>query len=258
MRSLLVTLALLLAFALQPAIARATRTSTICTINTGLDPACPLTAAGISASTIVLNGSATRHENNVFGSFTWHGNQQLTLSLPIHDHLGIAGVGNAYGLGDAVIQYTKAFGKAGRLTKVAGASVSFATGAAAFSAGRTQLAPMYALSYALGDRIVLLAIAEYRFDVGGTKLQFAPRTQALTVTPRAIVDLSKSGLYFAADISGASVTGDERYQAYQSDGTIGLARRHYGIALTYSVPIAYFTRQNLFYHTLILQATWRP
>jgi hypothetical protein len=181
----------------------------------------------------------------------------LTLTVPAYNHLGISGVGDAYGLGDLAIGYTQAFGGTKRLTQFAGLTTSFATGSAEFSAGRSQLSPMYGLSYALGRSVSLVASGEYTFDAGGTKLPFAPQTQSLSILPRAIIDFSGSGAYAAANLLYTSVTGQERYQAFEAGATVGVVRRHINLALNVSDPIAIFTREHVFYHAIGLQASWR-
>jgi|GEM_PF-6587543 len=228
-----------------------------CGINTGLDPACPLTAAGVGLSNSALTDTATLRVDTIFGSIEWRGNEQLDISLPLYEHLGIADVGSAFGTGDMSIGFTRVFAGSKRLAQVAGLSATLPSGAPAFSTGRTQLSTLYALSYALGDRISLVTIGDYSFDAGGTKLPFSPRTQTLSFTPRAVIDLSKVGIYSAIDMQGSNVTGDERYQTYQADATIGLAREHYNVSITYAVPIARFTRENVFYHTIGAQFSWQ-
>jgi len=240
------------------AVFAAQTTDSPCAINTGLDPACPLTAVGIDDSTSVLTQTATQHEISIFGSWDLHGNQQLSVALPLYEHLGITGVGDDFGTGDIAFGYTRTFGGKKRLTQVAGLSASFATGAVDFSAGSTQLTPLYALSYALGDRISLITIGQYTFGAGGTKLPFAPRAQTLTVIPRAVIDLSPSGLYTAVELQGSNVTGEERYQSYQSGMTLGVVHRHFNLAATYNVPIARFTRENVFYHDFGARLSWQP
>jgi hypothetical protein len=205
----------------------------------------------------VLTETATLHETEIFGSWEFRGDRELTISEPVYEHLGIAGVGDDFGTGDVAIGYLQAFGGKKQLTQVAGLSASFATSSTAFSAGSTQLAPTYALSYALGDRISLVAIGQYTFNAGGTKLPFAPRAQQLTVIPRAIIDLSRTGLYTAIELQGSNVTGDERYQAYQSELTLGIVHRHLNLAAAYDVPIARFTRENVFYHQLSVRLSWQ-
>ena len=228
-----------------------------CPINTGLDPACPLTAVGISDSTTALTQTATQHETILFGSWEMNGDRELRVTMPVYEHLGIAGVGDAFGTGDAAVGYTQAFGGTKRLTQVAGLSVSFATGATNFSAGSTQLTPLYALSYALGDRISLITIGQYSFCAGGTKLPFAPRTQDLVIIPRAVIDLSRSGLYTALELRGSDITGEERYQAYQSGISLGIVHRHLNLAATYGVPIDRFTREDEFYHEFGVRISWQ-
>lgn len=245
------------AFALlaRPAFGQSNNPS--CTINTGLDPACPLTAAGVDLSTQTVSANASEHTATLFGSWTWHDGAQLTLTAPVYMHLGIANVGDAYGTGDLELGFTQAFGGKKRLTQVAGLSSTLATGATAFSNGATQLAPLYGLSYALGGRVSLVATGQYWFDVGGTKLPFAPRTQTLAIVPRAIVDLSRSGLYAAANLQGDDVTGNLRYQAYQAGATLGFARRHANLAVDVGYPITTYTREHIFYRSIGLQASWQ-
>lgn len=238
--------------------ARAEQTaSSPCSINTGLDPACPETAVGIADSTTVLTETATLHETEIFGSWEFRGDRELTISEPVFEHLGITGVGDAFGTGDVAIGYLQAFGGKKRLTQVAGLSASFATGSTEFSAGSTELTPTYALSYALGNRISLVTIGQYTFSAGGTKLPFAPRTQQLTVIPRAIIDLSRTGLYAALELQGSNVTGEERYQAYQAGMALGIVRGHLNLAAIYGVPIARFTRDNVFYHEFGIRVSWQ-
>jgi len=232
--------------------------SAACTINTGLDPACPVTAAGITGTQAALNESSTTRSDAIFASLALHGTQQLSFSLPLYEHLHIDGAGDAYGTGDAALGYTLAFDGRKRLTQFAGLFASFPTGANTFTAGRTQLAPEYGASYALGERISLVAFGSYQFGAGGTKLPYAPLTQTLTLTPRAIVDLSRRfGLYTAIDAQYGSVTGDERYQTYQADAFLGIARAHYNLAFTYRVPISAFTRENLLFHAFGAQLSWQ-
>jgi hypothetical protein len=247
-----------LALMLVPSLVRAQPADSYCQINTGLDPACPLTSAGIDLSTSTLSGTATLHDDTIFGSMAWRGNQQLSIALPLFEHLSIAGVGDAYGTGDIGLQYTYAFGSGKRLTQVAGLAATFPTGAAAFSNGSVQLAPSYALSYAVGNTISLVAIAQYAFPAGGTWLPFAPRTQEFTVIPRAIVDWSRSGIYTAFEAQGSNVTGDLRYQSYFAEATAGIARPHYNLSFTYAVPTTTFTRENVFQRRFSVQLSWRP
>jgi hypothetical protein len=120
-----------------------------------------------------------------------------------------------------------------------------------------MLTPAYAASYALGGSISLVAIASYQFSVGGTNLPYAPRVQRFTFIPRAIIDLSRHGLYAAADIDAENVTGDERFQEYAADGTLGFAARRYAFSVTYREPIAFYTWHNVFQHELLWQLSWR-
>lgn len=229
-----------------------------CAINTGLDPACPLTAAGASETTTVRTGTATAHADTAFGSLALGGDEQLDLSLPFYDHLGIAGVGNAYGMGDVGAGFSRVVARRKRIAQVIGLFATFPSGAIDFSTGRTELAPSYAASYALGGRISLVAIASYRFPVGGTNLPYAPRVQRFDFVPRVIADLSKRGLFAAAGIDGANVTGDERFQEYSADGVIGVATPRYALSLTYREPIAFYTWHHVYEHALTWSLSWRP
>jgi hypothetical protein len=242
-------------FGMCAASARASQS--FCQVNTGLDPACPQTAIGAGDSSQTLDAAANGHTDTIFGSFARH-DRQIDVTIPIHRQLGIAGAGAAYGLGDSTIGYSQVLWRDARLSQTAGISAILSTGAQAFSAGRNAVAPAYALSYAVGDRIRLVAIGAYRFDVGGTKLPFAPRTQALHVIPRAIFDVTKSGAYAAFDVQGASITGQERYQSYLSDATIGAVHGHENVSFTYTVPIARYTREHVLYHSIGLKLSWRP
>lgn len=222
----------------------------VCAINTGLNPACPLTQAGITSSTSVLSSDATQHTTTLFGSLALDDDRQITLSLPFFDHRDVAGTGNAYGTGDFKASYARVLPERKRLAHVFGLSVSAPTGSVNFSTGRTQLAPEYAASYALGGRIALVAIARYDFSAGGTTLPYAPRINRFSLTPRAIVDVTKSGLFIAGDIHGENVTGDERFQEYAADGTLGLVRRRFALSFTYREPIAYYTWHHVFNHEI--------
>jgi hypothetical protein len=228
-----------------------------CAVNSGLNPACPLTQAGVEVSNTTLNEGASSRSDTLFGSLAIGGDQQWSASLPVYERLSVSGEGDAYGMGDFDFGYARVFVYK-RFAQTVGLSAELATGATAFSNGRTQLTPSYAASYAVGDRISLVAIAQYTFGAGGTKQPFAPQTRSFTVVPRAIVDLSKRGLYMAAELQGWNVTGDERYQAYAADATLGIARPHYNFAVTYGVPIARYTYDHVFYHTLGVQLSWRP
>jgi len=228
-----------------------------CSIGSGLDPACPLTQAGTTYSSTSLNATAQQANATAFASLAWHTNQQFSFSFPAYDSLRIAGVGNAYGTGDMSLGYERVVAAHKRLSQVVGLTISLPTGATAFSAGSTALAPSYALSYALGSHIELVTLAQYTFDAGGTKLPFAPRTQAFTLIPRAIVRLAPFGFYGALDIAGSNITGDERYQAYRANATLGIARRHTAFSVAYGLPIARFTRENVFYNTFTAQFAWR-
>ncbi len=229
-----------------------------CAINTGLDPACPLTAASIDSGSTLLSDTASQHTDTLALSLAWRGDRQISVSLPFYQHLSIAGVGDAFGTGDMGIGYSFAFGGEKRLTQAAGISAVLATGSNQFySTGRSELIPMYALSYALGDRVTLLAMGTYAFDAGGEKVSLAPATRAFTLTPRAIVDLTRSGLYAAADAQISAVRGDERYESYQADATLGYVRRHIGLAVTYREPVDPFTRAHVFRHAIDAQLSWR-
>jgi hypothetical protein len=114
------------------------------------------------------------------------------------------------------------------------------------------------MSYALGDRVSLVAFGTYAFDIGGTKLPFAPRLQALSVIPRAIFDLSRSGAYAEVGLIGTSVTGQQRYQAYKADGALGIVYHRFNIALRIADPIAYYTRERVFFHDVGFRTSWRP
>ena len=228
--------------------------ATNCTINTGLDPACPLTAAGVQTGTAVFDSAATQRDDDLFASLALRADAQISVALPLYQHLGVAGAGEAYGSGNLALGYTRAFGGKKRLTQFAGLDVDAAIGSTSFpAAARSQLAPLYGVSYAIGRHISLVTTAQYTFDVGGTRIPFAPMTQQLSVVPRAIVDLSKSGLYTAFGIAGSSVTGQERYQAYQSDAVLGIARPRFALSATYSIPIAYYTYHHVFNHAFGFQ-----
>ena len=229
-----------------------------CALNTGLDPACPLTAIGVSQSTQVLDANATQHGDTLFGSLDLHGDAQVNLALPIYQHLAIAGVGDAYGVGDLYAGFSRVIVRRKRIAHVLGLAATFPTGAANFSAERAQVVPEYALSYALGSRISLVGIASYALPAGGTKLPYAPRVQRFRFVPRAIVELSKAGLYAAADIDGRNVTGDQRYQEYAADGTLGLVGHRYALSFTYRAAIATFTWHNIFEHDVIGTFSIRP
>lgn len=110
-------------------------TNSPCSINTGLDPACPLTAVGVDNSTSVLTETATQHDTTFFASWDLAGDRQVSVTFPVYEHLGIAGVGDDFGTGDVGVGYMQAFGGTKRLTQVAGLSASFATGATNFSVG---------------------------------------------------------------------------------------------------------------------------
>lgn len=228
-----------------------------CAVNTGLDPACPLTSVTASQTTTVLTSSASEHTSTLAATLA-HGDEQFDLSLPLFDHLNLAGVGNAYGAGDLHLGYDRIVLRRKRVAHVLGLGVEVPTGAPTFTNGSTALTPYYAASYALGGRISLVALASYRFDAGGTRLPFAPRTQVFSLVPRAIVDLSKRGWYLAADIDGANVTGEERYQSYAADGVIGIAARHYAFSVTYREPIATYTWHRIFQHALRFDLSFRP
>lgn len=228
-----------------------------CAINTGLDPACPLTSAGVTQSSDVRTSTATQHTDTLFATYDVHADQQIDVSMPFYDRLGIAGVGDAYGLGDLSAGYSWVAIRRKRIAHVVGLSASFATGAPTFSAGRTQLEPMYAASYALGKRISLVGILRYAFPLGGTTLPYAPREQRVSFVPRAIVDLTRSGLYLAADVDGQSITGGERYQAYAADGVLGIATARYAFSVNYQEPIAFYTYHQVFHHALLWKFSWR-
>lgn len=228
-----------------------------CAINTGLDPACPVTSVGVSQSTDVRTDTATEHGDSLLGTYALHGEQQIDLSVPFYRHLGISGVGDAYGFGDLHAGYSWVAIRRKRIAHVVGLSTSFATGAPTFSAGRTQLEPMYAASYALGNRISLVGIVRYAFPAGGTTLPYAPRVQRFSFVPRAIVDLTRSGLYLAADIDGQNVTGQEHYQAYTADGVVGIATARYAFSVTYQEPIASYTYHQVFHRALLWKLSWR-
>jgi hypothetical protein len=229
-----------------------------CALNTGLDPACPVTSVNVTQSTTVRSSTATQRADVLSGSISFHDDQQVDLALPLYEHLDIVGTGNAYGAGDAAAGYSRVFVRRKRIAHVLGLDASFATGAPTFTNGRTQLAPYYAASYALGGRISLVAIASYRFGIGGTTLPYGLRVQRFTLVPRAIVDLTRSGLYLAADIDGENVTGDERFQEYVADGTLGFAARRYAFSLTYREPIATYTWHDVFRHALLWRLSFRP
>lgn len=246
----------LLLAALAPLTARAS--GAVCTINTGLDPACPLTALGVQSSAQIPNATADIRSDTIFYSFAWHANRQIRIWLPLYSHLNILHEGDAFGTRDLGMSYAQILRVHGRLTQVGGASATFPTGADAFSNGRTQLAPTYSLSYALGNRIALVAIGKYRFGIGGTKLPFAPRTQESTVIPRVIVNWPRTGLYGALDLQASNVTGDERYQALRSDAILGIVRGHYALSLTYGIPATSYTYAHVFERTLRVDFSVRP
>jgi hypothetical protein len=229
-----------------------------CAINTGLDPACPVTSVNATQSTTVLSSTATQHADTLSGSIALQDDEQIDLALPLYESLGVAGSGDAYGTGDVGAGFSRVVVRRKRIAHVLGLDAAFATGAPTFTNGRTQLAPFYAASYALGGRVSLVAVASYRFDAGGTTLPYGLPVQRFSFVPRAIVDLSKRGWYLAADIDGQSVSGDERFQEYSADGTVGIAARRFAVSLTYREPIATYTWHQLYRHELLWRLSLRP
>ena len=221
-----------------------------CALETGLDPTCVITSNAVNLSTSQLNDAARSQTFGLTATRAWNDNQEVEIRVPVSNDLHVASIGNAYGAGDLGLGYSRIAGTFKHLAAATGIAATVPTGAAAFSSGRTLLSPWSALSYRLGGRASLVMIGSYGFDVGGTKLPYAPRTQTLTLVPRAIVNLTRSGIFTALDLRYRSMTGEERYQAYSADMALGVLRGRYRLSLNYAVPINTFTRQNIVYHTL--------
>ncbi len=236
----------------------ATPTNLNCIVNTGLNPVCPISGFGIASSDRALTDTATQTSIVLFGQRAWDARNQIQLTVPIYEHLTIANVGQAGGSGDAELAFTRVLtARPERFMQAAGVDVTVPSGSPAFSGGRIQFDPSYALSYAPIRRAQLLLLADYAFESGGTKLPFAPRTQTLRFQPRAIFDLSSRGAYAALDGEAVRVTGDYRYQAYDGTAILGVVSGHVNVSASYQVPLTTFSRENLFHHALGFQVTWQ-
>ena len=256
MRVVSFVLVVLCALAL-PVAARAAHHN--CAPGTGLDPTCPQTQVTAAQSITSLTPTATMHTDTVSGAFAWDGDRQISLTLPLYQHLRITGIGDAYGMGDIGISYVRVFTGKGRLAQAAGVSAVGATGSDSLSStGHNALGALYALSYSVGNRITLLGIASYAFDTGVSKIRFAPDIQTLTLTPRAIVNLTRAGAYAAFDAPISQVTGGERYDAYTVNGYLGFARGRYDAYVTYGVPLDSYTRAHVFTRSTGFVLSFRP
>ncbi len=252
-------IALFAAFAYAASARAQAASHAACGLAIGLDPACPITAIGVTATDTPLTAHATQHGIALDGRLARRGREEFDLVLPIANRLTIDGEGSASGAGDARLGYRRVLVRHGRLAQTAGIALALPTGSDAFSSGRTRIAPSYAFSYALGDRVHLVLLGSYGFDSKGTRLPFSPRTQQLDVIPRAIVDLSQRyGIYAAIEGDGARVTGDERYTSYTATARLGIVRRAWNLSASYTEPLGTFSYEHLYHRSLGVELRWQP
>lgn len=250
--------ALLCAGLVGRAIAAQTTPKPMCAVNTGLNPACPLTTIGISSSFDVLSETTVQHTWSLFVQHALRGRNQLLFELPVRDKLAIANVGTAQGFGDAVLGLNHVLSaRPERIMQAVGGTISIPIGADAFSTGRSLLDPFYAISYASLKRVQLVFSTDYAFGVGGTKLPFAPRVQTLRFVPRAIVDVGRR-MYVAASASQTSVTGTYRYTSYSATAVAGILDRHLALSISYAIPLGTYSRNVSFYHVVEVDLSVRP
>lgn len=230
----------------------------MCAVNSGLNPACPLTATGVSLRSTTLNATATQTNLNFSLERALHGRTQVLILLPAYNALTITHVGSAHGVGDLSIGLSHVFlAHHGYLMNTIGGMISAPTGANAFSAGRVTLDPFYALSYAPLRNVQLVFTLDYAFGVGGTRLPFAPRVQILQFAPRAIIDLGQQ-FFISGSATQARVSGDYRYTSYVANATAGFVGHHASLSLSYSAPLGLYSRNITFYHAVTLNLTMRP
>jgi len=241
--------------ALGPTVALAD--SQPCAENTGLNPACPLTAAGLIISDSELTDTAAEHDDTLVAQDAWGQRNQLGLQLPLHEHLAIAGVGDADGTGDADFSYNRVLTRSDEpFAQVVGAALIVPSGAVGFTSGYTEIAPLYTVSYAPLRWLQLLGEAQYTLGIGGTRIPSVPRAQTLRLSPRAIVDLWPHGAYASVAADVERVTGGYRYDAYDAGAVVGVVRHRYNLSASYRVPLDDFSRAHVFEHVFGLQLLW--
>lgn len=230
----------------------------MCAVNTGLNPACPLTASGVSLHSTTLNTTATQHGVNLIVQRTLRSETQIFLSLPVQNSLTITGVGTADGIGDAMLGLWHVFSThRGRLMHTVGGNASLPTGANAFTTGRTTLDPFYAISYAPLRYVQFVFTTDYAFGIGGTRLPFARRVQTLQFSPRAIIDLGHR-FFISGSATQARVSGDYRYTSYVASSTVGFIGPHASFSLSYNMPLGLYSRNITFDHALTVDLSLRP
>lgn len=222
-----------------------------CTINTGLDPACPLTGAGLTGAQQTITPAATLAGTTIFAQRAWNGRNQFRVDFPVREHLSINGVGSASGRGDLSAAFTTRLQpELARFDETLGAALTLPTGSDAFSAGRAYLDPSYSLTYHAARGISLIGLVDYAFPVGGTRLPYAPNLQTLNVRGRALA-VAHNGIYGALEAGFAGVHGDERYTAYDGRVIVGAVFAHrYNASVWYDQPFSQFTKDHVFEHGL--------
>ncbi len=230
----------------------------MCALNTGLNPACPLTAAGLSSRFTELSPTAVQHRWSLFAQRALRGRTQLYIELPVQERRAIATIGTVQGFGDTVLGVNHVLSvRSERLMQTIGGTISLPTGADGFSAGRSALDPAYALSFAPLSRVQVVLGADYSFGIGGTNLPFAPRVQRFRLASRAIVDVGRDW-FISGSASQARVTGDYRYTTYAAGATLGFIGRHTALSISYQVPLGTYSRNLTFDHSIELEFAVRP
>ncbi len=220
-----------------------------CATNTGLDPSCMRSAAGIASSTTALTASASESTLAVSLSRALDARSEFDIQLPVHDRLSIDAFGAANGTGDLGLSYRRRLSAEPRLwNQTLGVAFTLPTGAPTFTTGRATIAPAYTLSYYPRPSIALIGIAQYAVPAGGTREPFAPLTQTLNVRGRAL-GITRRSVYAAIEAGVSRTTGSERYTAYDGRATLGaIIARHYNAGIWYEQPFSQFTKDDVFQH----------
>lgn len=214
-----------------------------------------VTSAAVESAKTVLDAGASTQADTATASLAWKGDREVFAAVPIYERIDVQNAGSASGTGDAVLGYAQVV-RMGRLYETWGLRTSLPTGALQFSNARATLAPSFALSYRAGRYLTLIVPVSYRFDAGGTKRPFMPVVQELAASPRFVVTLPRYRTYASLGLETGDVTGEERYQSYAADATLGFVTGRFNVSATYALPISQFTHDHVFYQRVGFQLRW--